>query len=180
MARRTKNKGANVLAGLLEAGKPIAGRLGYVAVDGYDREGVFIKVKAIGLKSEGCGIQVAVAPLSGKGEFAISPCEWFDDVKTIDAARKKAAALEAAKEQFADIAKRPHYIGSRRQALEKYVAEKMTKAQRKDFDQHLADSYDGKSIAQLPTQAIIADLAKKAVCVVNGLDGEEAEQIRTY
>lgn len=181
MARRTKNKAKSVLAALLETGKPIAGRTGYVAIDGYETPGVFIKVRAKGLKSDGCGISVMVAPLSGRGEFTISPCEWFDDAKSIDAARQKAAAVESAKEEFAEIAKRPHYIGTRRQALEAYVTKRMTKPQRAEFDRHVADTYDGKALAQLPAkQPIVADLARTAVCVVNGLNGEEAEQIRTY
>ena len=109
--RLTNSGQGNKIAALLESGKSLKNRIGWVKVadgDTYFEEDqltcktpIYGKVKALGLVSDKCGIKIRTVLVGGTGELVISPSQWIDtlpEVKRLtDVARRKEIATKTYK-----------------------------------------------------------------------------------
>lgn len=181
MARRKRFKikpePTNTLSTLLEEGKPIVGLVGFVPIEYTQQEDedateIFVKVKVVGVKVDGCNVKVLAELLSGKGRILISPCQFVDNVKTITDRRERASKIAKAHRDFKAIGK-SYYHHHRVKSLEEYVKDNMSPDQQQAFHEGVKDETN-KQLKKVAKHELVK-LAAVACLVVNGVEGEDTE-----
>lgn len=102
------NQRPNKLREYLEDGQDPTGLTGYVATslngNRYtyedDEYPVIIKVRLKRIDASGCGVTVYAEPFSGSGEFKVTPCQWFDSPKELEADRELKARIDQAENVY--------------------------------------------------------------------------------
>lgn len=184
MKRKRKEKqptDKTVLAQKLENGDPIVGMKGYVRAEDYDNPNVYIKIEVLGLDtSDGCGLSVKVKPVSGQGEFTISPCQWLDSPADIAEQEKAREKRERAREDYCKVWRYPNYLKHRRAKLQEYVEENMTTEQLEDFIENALEYTKQKGNELLYSKLDgeqLKYLSKAAIAVVNELTAVDREEV---
>lgn len=83
----------NKLKQAIEAGTSVEGLKGFIetSIDAIDEDGyqdsdgikVCMEVTCLRVEAKGCGVTIIAKPIKGYGEFKVSPCQWYDDVKSL-------------------------------------------------------------------------------------------------
>lgn len=96
----------------LEDGKPVKGIVGYVETDikvndEHWSDGVPLLIKAkclrVEAKSGSCEVKVIATPISGRGEFDVKTCRWFDTVKQFELKMEEEQKVKQAEEVLRSI-----------------------------------------------------------------------------
>lgn len=184
MARSKKSKGAdssNSLAIALEEGKSITGLVGYVPIEycsDSNSDTIYVKVKCVGLKSEGCGIKVIAELAEGSGTIFISPCQFIDSPKEVESQRDRKQRFDLAIKEHGDIGK-PYYAHTKKTKLLEYINENLSPEQQQEFWTALEDETGNKTLGKLAASEV-RKYAAIAVCVKNGITGEDPSQFNRY
>ena len=178
-AKRTNptTKKDSKLVQTLESGGDIAGLKGYILMG--DSDDVYIKVKCVGLSTKDCGVGVLVTPMSGDGEFTITPCQWWDETQNLDELRDLHKRQEQAEWEFTQIAN-AHTQRMKKHRIHDFVS-KTTAAVREETIEHaLAEKLlsepaaaDGDLTKLKGSNNELHGLARVAVCLHFNLEGTE-------
>lgn len=164
----------NKLKSCLESGKSVIGLEGYVelgcaSLRRYDDEStVIVQVKCVGLETDCNGVKVKATPISGIGEFEISPCKWYDTPEQLQERKAYLERCEAAEERLRDMF-RPSYLTRRKAQFLEYVEGMGIDAQRglreEMIDKRYAtESTSYRNLVKKCSEPEVKRYAKEIIC----------------
>lgn len=129
----------------LEKGKSVVGLEGYVLITATSTSNdedeivsdIAIKVRCVRIDAKSCGITLLVSPISGAGEFPITPCRWLDSAEAVEEHKQLQLRKQQAQAHIKEIMN-SRYLKNRRDELLSLVSS-MSEKDQEDFKNDLLE-----------------------------------------